>query len=634
MYNSNPLRLDFLYMDTQKPEITLDPLHLNLDDIRLADTIDQRIAAYNTFYTEKKLDERQDKIVDYLKGNQYEIGTNGKPKYVDEYSIPYMENILFEAQMRNKPIALSRLPDLKADPGNDTPESKKNAELITDLINSDIKKIENRQVLGLAYNQRPQYLFSVMKAVWNPELGEQGDYQFVNIHPKHVAFDNSVPNPNVDEMEFFGEDRELSVKKIIMTFPDKKDEFLEYINFTDPNSKGTTDEKMATKYTIWEVWFHWYEEEADPDTLETKWVRIDGVVWKYKKFILGKMKNPYWDWTGKKKYFTLKPTEDKEITEDDIFKKFFGEEQQFDTVFKNYFQQPRKPYFLMTYFRSGEDPVDYTSEFEQVLVFQDSINAEGRQIFDMNSRTKGKFLFAAQKIDKTTISKLNLHDYNEAITIDTDNIGQAATLLRGDAAPMQLYKSKQDNRSIAFEMMALNATTRGTRETGDETLGARQMMREQDFGVIDDMVEETINPASKWMADWVMHFIKLFYTQPHMKRLLGKDGETVYASITQDLIEDGFEMTVSASGVDKLKRERKAIEDAQMKMIDPLSYFEAMNEPNARERARRLMLFQMAPQLYYTTIVEEQQMPPAPTPGVVPTQANPQQPPMQQLPVA
>ena len=592
-----------------------DPLHLDLSDERLVNAIDDRINAFKIYYTSKNLDERQDKIIDYVRGNQLD------KKVIDENSILYMENVIFEAQLRNKPIALSRLPDLKANPGNDTKVSKKNAELVTDIINSDIKKRQNREVLGLAYNQRPQYFFSVLKAVWNPELGEMGEYQFVNRHPKNVAFDHTVTTGNVNDMEFFAESVEMSVKKVVMTFPDKKEEFLNYLNFNDPENEGTYDEKMATKITIWEAWFHWYDEEEDPSTFEKKWTRIDGVVWKYKKFVLGKMKNPYWDWQGKNKYFTLKLTEDKEISEDDIFTKFFGSDTpEYETVFRNYFDQPQKPYYIVTYLRSGEDPIDYTSEYEQVLSFQDAINAEGRQIFDMNSRTKGKFMFAAQKIEKKEVERLDLHNYNQAIMVDTDNIGQAATILRGDPAPSQLYKSKQDNRSIAFEMMALNATTRGTRETGDETLGARQMMREQDFGVIDDMVEETINPAAEWMAKWAIHFIKLFYTQPHMRRLLGRDGDAVYAAISQDLIDDGLEVTVSASGVDKIKRERKAMEDAKMQMIDPLSYYEAMNESNARERARRLMLFQLAPQLYYQQIVEEQVMPPPP---VVPPATNP-----------
>jgi len=614
----------------------LDPLHLSLSDERLVEVIDKRIRDSEGYYEAEKLHERQDKIEEYIIGNQVNL-----KEVEDQGSLPFVENIMFEAQMRNKPIALSRLPDLTAKPGNETPESKEVAELVTDVINSDIRSDINRRVLGLAYQQRPRGYFSVIKARWNPEKGQDGDYEFVNVHYKNVVMDHHCPEPDPQRMEFFAENADLNVKKVVMMFPDKKDEIIEAMGL-DTNEDISEDAKMATPMAIREVWFHWYEEKTEEESGVKKWVRIDGVVWKYQKLILGKMRNPYWDWTGKQRHFTLSLTEDKEITEDDLYEKMFPSKEQ-QTFFQNYFEQPQKPYYIMSYFRSGKSPVDETSEYEQVIPFQDSINAEGRQIFDMNSRTKGKFAFAAQKVKAKTVEELDLHNYGQAIMIDTDNIGQAFTILRGDPAPQQLYTSKQMDRSIAFEMLALNATTRGTRETGDETLGARQMMREQDFGVIDDMVEETINPAAKWMARWSMHFIKLFYTKKHMRRLLGKDGDVVFASITQDLIEDGMEVDVSASGVDKVKRQREAMEMAKMQMTDPLTFFEDIGVSNPKERAHRLMLSQLAPQMYFQQVVEgidplaavqgeqpPQGSPPPVQPPGAPPGGSPQGPPIQQ----
>lgn len=604
----------------------LDPLHLGLDDDRLVEVIDQRIESAETHYAAERLEEMQDKLDDYVLGNQLT-----DIKSIRRQSLPYVENLLFEAQMRNKPIALSRLPDLTAKAGNDTPESKKNAELITDVINSDIKKDLNRAVLGLAYTQRPRGRFSVIKARWNPEIGQSGDYGFENVHFKNILMDHACPTPDPQKMEFIAESAQLNVQKACMMFPDKKEKIIDYMGLNDESDKRSMDMKMATPMTIREVWFHWYEEETEEATGERKWVRIDGVVWKYKRLILGKMRNPYWDWQGQKRYFTLKMTEDKEMNEDDLYEKMFGVTDQSRLYFNNYFDQPQKPYYIMTYFRSGKSPIDETSEYEQIIPFQDAVNAEGRQIFDMNSRTKGKFIFAAQKISKKAVEKLDLHNYNQSITIDSDNAAGAVNILRGDPAPSQLYQSKQMNRSIGFEMLALNATTRGVRDSGDETLGAKQMMREQDFGVIDDMVEEMINPAAKWMARWAMHFIKLFYTKPHMRRILGKDGDTVFAAITQDLIEDGVEIEVSASGVDKVKRQRSAQNDAQMGMIDPLTYFEDMGYTDAKERARKLMEFKLAPQMYLQqTVIGQSPIPPLgqPPPGGPPgLQGQPPPPP-------
>ena len=48
-------------------------------------------------------------------------------------------------------------------------------------------------------------------------------------------------------------------------------------------------------------------------------------------------------------------------------------------------------------------------------------------------------------------------------------------------APAQLYNAKNLDRSISFEMLALNATTRGVSQSGEQSLAETQMLREQDF---------------------------------------------------------------------------------------------------------------------------------------------------------
>lgn len=587
--------------DAESITLQLDPLHLDLDDEHLVAAIDSRIQASQDYYSSMGLYERQQKIFQYLKGEQID------ERVMDDYSLPYMENILFEANMRNKPIALSRLPDLQVEPGSPSEESKENAQLLTDIINSDMRKRESRQVLGLAYQHRPVFFHSIIKARWNPELGSDGDYEFVNVHPNNIVLDHTCTVPDTSKMEYVAESAELSIKQICMMFPDTKDDFLDYIKFDNPNDKRSNREKMASKLTVWEVWFHWYEEQTNPETDEMEWTRIDGVVWKYQDFILKKMKNPYWDWEGRTKYFKGEISERREATEEEVFMMMFGEGEELASqqFFYNHFNVPQKPYFVMTYFRWGDNPIDYTSEYEQVIPFQDNINAEGRQIFDMNSRTKGKFIFASQSIEADTIESMNLHDFKEAIRIDAEDVGRAFTVLQGAPATPQLYQSKSENRSIGFEMMALNATTRGSRESGDETLGARQMMREQDFGVIDDIVEETINPAAEWMADWAFQFIKLFYTKPHMRKIVGNDGDSLHAAITQDNVEDGVEVLVSASSVDKKRRVSEAMQMANMGIIDPLTFFEDIGVTNPKERARRSMMYKMAPQMYLQEYVED-----------------------------
>jgi hypothetical protein len=182
--------------------------------------------------------------------------------------------------------------------------------------------------------------------------------------------------------------------------------------------------------------------------------------------------------------------------------------------------------------------------------------------------------------------------------VTSDDINKSFAVAQMPAAPQQLYESKQMNRGIAFEMLGLNDTTRGVKPDGDTTLGANQMYREQDFGFIDDLVEDTINDFSEWQAQWTMQFIRLFYTKNHMREIVGKDGDSVFMAINQNYVSDGLVVEVSASAVDKMMRKQLAVQNMKMGVGDLLSYYEDTNQSNPKERAYRAFMQQSSPQMY------------------------------------
>jgi hypothetical protein len=315
----------------------------------------------------------------------------------------------------------------------------------------------------------------------------------------------------------------------------------------------------------------------------------------------------------------------------------FGQ-QKVDMVYYNYFKNPRKPYFFMVYESLGQDPVDATNRVEQILWFQDHINEEGEQIIQMNRQSAGKLLLNSDAMKKDDIKSIDWHNTSQAISINGDDIGKAYSHISMPAAPQQLYQSKNENRNIAFEMLGVGATTRGL-VSGSNTLGQDQMAREQDFGFIDDLVEETINEAAEWIAQWSMQFIRVFYTKKHLVDVAGPDGEALYVSITQDMIEDGMSAVVSASGVDKQLRRTMAVKNMELGIGDILSYYEDTEQSNPKERAKRAFLLKTAPMQYYQEYLAPKNVQPG-VPGPVQLPAdNPPLPggqpaPVEQPPVA
>lgn len=620
MNNELP-QIDFL----SQPQEYIDPLHLDLNEDEIVRTVKENIRASVGFYQEKGLYAKQKRNRDYYLGKQQLYTASNKAR-------PYKENVIYEGMSRQKPIALSRMPDVIVKPGGDDPEQKSSAEKLSGIFNSDIKKRENRKLYGLAFKQEPINYYAVVKARWNPEKGPFGDYEYINVHPDNIVWDQNCTNSNANDMRFVAEKAKMPLKEVIMMFPNKELEIKQ--EFGWGGNEDSDEKKLASQVNIWEVWFHWYKLKGSESE------KIDGVIWIYGNLALKKMKNPYYDYQGKRKTFTRVMKEKESYSMDELFGLIDPESSEQEVVYNNYFQDPEKPYFFMVYENFGEHPISETSRIEQILEFQDSLNMDGSIIQDMNIRSRGKDLFDTNAIPQTTLDSLDMYNVDQAIGLDVQqgsSINNSHSRIEQKPATQQQYKSLDDGRNKAFEMIGTGPSARGLSQSG-VTLGQEQMSREGDYGLIDDIVEDTINALAEWQGRWSMQFIKMFYTKPHMRHILGKDGEVLHSKLTQDVVDNGMEVVISASGVDKLQRKRMAMENAKLGMSDPLSFFEDTEQPQPKERAKRAMLFKMAPQMYMQEYVmdklspDQPQMPGMPTPPVPGQEQQAPQPPQPQMP--
>jgi hypothetical protein len=556
-----------------------DPLTLDLPEETFIQVINTRInESQRWFEANKDLKTRRARNKDYLFGRQLPRLKSHQSKYVD--------NIIWQAESTIKPIALSRLPDLTVKPGNDTEESKKNAKNVTAVINNDIRKRENRKVLSLAFRHLPVYYVGIIKAYWDPEAGDEGDYKFRAINPDNVVFDHTATSNDPDQMDFLAEAVEISIKECLMRWPKKADELLQYLFSINKMKAGDENDeaKLATKIKIWEVWFDWWEKDK----------KITGVAWKYENVLLGKMKHPYWDWKGK----TVIQGDEMQMR----MAMAMGQEIPTQTVYANFLANPSKPYILVGYEQWGEQPLDETSRIEQVIYMQDNVNKRGRQITDMNDTAKGRHVFSTLSgLTKADVEAMDLDNPTTDIVVN-GQLGDVHNYIPGTPADPAQFTELSNDREKVFSAMGTNSTTRGEQAT-NETATGRQILRESDFGRIDDLVEDTINAAAEKMAAWAMQFIKRFYTSEHMKRIIGEGGDVTFNAITQDNIEDGMEVIVSASGVDKLMGKREAYERANLKLTDPLSFFSDINASDPAGRTEKLMLFTLAPELYLQKFV-------------------------------
>jgi hypothetical protein len=578
---------------------TKDPLALDIDDDSLVLITDKRIEDDKNWYKEKKdLYARQQRNKDFLFGRQIDEDE------LRTYDARYVDNLIYESESSIKPIALSRLPDLLVKPGEETDESNETAENMTDVINDDVRKRAHRKVLGLSFKHHPVYFVGIIKYLWDPEKGPHGDYKYKVIHPDNIVIGKTASDDPQDA-PYIAEYITKTVKELIMMFPNKEEDLKEKLvkDGTIAEDKLNKEAGLATEVKLTEVWFTWYEKK------EGKNQRIEGVLWKYEDLLLKKIKNPNWDWEGEDILFTLdeETNEKREVPEEQMQQAaLFGMEipgLESETVFSNHFETPRKPYIFITYDDWGEMPYDETSRIEQVIRLQEAVNLGGKQIRDMVTRTRGKHIFSTDSgLETKDVEKLDMANPDEDLLVE-GKVNETHAFFQGEQPSAALFQEVEQNRERIFAKMGIHSTTRG--EVEADTATGSQISREADFGRIDDLAEETINHAAEEMANAAMQMIKLRYTEDHLRRIVGKDGSVTFQKINRDLIEDGMEVTVHASGVDKILRKREAYERANLQLTDPLTFFEDTDAPDPKERTKRLFQYQSDPEGYYLEYVKD-----------------------------
>lgn len=588
----------------------IDPISLDIDDTELVKIIDQRIDDSNSFYEKNyNLKARRLKNETYLFGRQ--LDEKEKNKELKTYETRNLDNVLYEIESSLKPLAMSHLPDMIVLPGTDDPEKKQSADDLTVVINETNKRRKQRKVLALGFKHLPTYFTGVIKAVWNADLK---DFEFKIVHPNNIIADHTAKSNDADDMNFIAETLPVTVQDLFMRFPTKKDDLIEALKKDGVNLEDEQKWKdLATEVNITEVHFTWYKKKGEKVNSEdlsiyepgVKWEKVEGVMWKYKTVLLDKMLTPNFDHEGEEVLYTIDPQNpDNKIQlkpEDMVYMMMSGQypDIQKERIFHNYFKNPRKPYFFFGYDQWGNIPYDETSRIEQNIRNQENLDIQGKTIIDQ-LRQRIKHLWSKESgLKSADIQKMDMDNPNLDVIVDGD-LTKVHTIVQPERPDAPQYKSKEETSNRMYAISGANAI-RGQLQSDVAT--TNQIAREADFTRADDLVEDTINSACEWMSEWQMQFVKLRYTEDHLKQILGKSGSVTYLKLRRDMISDGMEVTVKSSSTDKLKAQKNAMEMAKSKLIDPMTFYEDMDMTDPKGRTEKLLLFNTAPELYLTKFV-------------------------------
>lgn len=632
---SDPLSLngDDLTNQTSKPIAIADPLSLDIPDDDLVKIIDTRVKDSQAFFRKKDLYNRRKRNETYVLGRQ--VKEREKANKMKPYEARVLDNALYEIEQSIKPVAMGNMPDMIVfNPQNDTENEESND--ITKFVNDSLRKRQIKMALSKAFRHHPVYFTGILKVQWNPELN---DMEVVCVHPNSVDIDHTAISNDSNKMAFISQKLPVTVQDVYMRFPDKKDDFKqEAMKHGIISDEMPEWKQLATKIYIQEVHFQWFVKAKQDDTKPAdpaydatqsepgvKWEKVNGVMWKYEKCILKKMKDPNFDWEGQTKYFIYDDpameSSRREVTPEEIMQSMITGMQlpiQKEQIYKNFFEHPQSPYFFLGYDQWNEMAYDETSRVEQNIYNQEQLDTRGKQISETLSN-RGKHIWSKDGGMKASIiERMDMSDPEQDGLVEGD-VNRVHKFIQPERPTPQEFEDEQATRIKMFSMAGAT-NLNGTLQSNTAT--SNQIAREANFTRIDDLIDETINAACEWIAGWMLQMIKLRYTEKHYTRILGVKGKAAFLSIDSDSVEDGIKVSIKSSGSDKQRAQRNAMDMAKLSFIDPITFFQDMDVSDPEGRAEKMMTYATDPVTYLQKYILKQPIMPPPMPGMDPAMAQ------------
>lgn len=516
----------------------------------------------------KKSDEELIKIINQMesesKGHQAEMQKKGEDnerywkgvqldkRKIEDWRSQIVDNRIFLSAETIIPIMTSRVPEPTIRLRNSELREELKQILMNkwEVPNDDDTTFGMSATLEMISRHWMIYLIGVLFYEYDPEID---DVRTTYVHPNDCIFDAKADS--FGESRFLIRRREATLDDLKALFPKKSGEIEKLIG------KGQGLSKVI------------YSEFYTPDY----------VCYKYQNLILGKKKNPNWDYGD------------------------MGEGQ----VQFNVFKKPRLPFIPLNVFNLGKDVYDDTSLIDQSKLLQDGINKRKNQISD-NASDQGVLVGSGDYMDQKVLEKYT-GSPREKLFIKSGSAGDAITRLPPKQLPAFVFQDMQDSKSEIDNIFGAHSTTRGERGQ-QKTLGEAQLLKQGDLGRIDLFSRALDRVASQWYTA-MYHMMMVFYTEPREINSNDEEGTSIIFD-RQKYIDPQSGQVVktiikvkpgSAMSIDKDDRRQEAIFLAQAGLIDPISFFEKLDYSNPQEMAQQLFLWNTNPISLFPELLQAQQ---------------------------
>jgi len=512
-------------------------------------------------------------------------------------------------------------PGINVLPARDGSEAQDFARKLESYFRKKFVDLNIKEVMRMGLRNLYFSRLIVIKAFWNPLLGNGGDFDFRAVDPRAIRVGKYARKEQ--DSEFVIEEIEDNLCAVVERFPKKKDELMKkYGFFGEEGERQMYIKNPDVKYK--EAWIQNY------------------VIFKLENIILDTIKNPYWDFDG----ILITDQEEEEIAQLDgkarrdrmqeikldqdarkasmqpvveekgmlakgveAVKSFVGlgeeptegatevpesvEQVEYKPYYFNYFDSPRKPYIFATIFNNENTPIGRTDMITLSAELQRGIDKRKMDI-DENAELVNGIL----KVDSSVMPKNDA----QRIRFETKGIiwgkGVAAGVVRemGTPLPAFVHEDMLDSRSEIDNIMAASSAFRGERE-GQETKAGRLALIQQSYLRLNELVQVTDFTYHE-IFSWAMQLGKTRYTEYHYAKWMGKEGAREVIEIIQDDFETGSEVTIIAGKtlpVDNEFKFEQAQNDVKDGFISPVDYLDIAQYDNSKELSKNAVKYKINP---------------------------------------
>lgn len=498
-------------------------------------------ATYAAYYGD--VEPKQKRAFEYWVGQQ-------KSDTLDEIDgRAIVDNLIFEAVETFLPIANRANPDPIVN-GNNKGLAKNVKIAIVDW--ADKQKFRMKLKKGTRNWVLSQ--LGVWKVSYNV-LKDEIDCEVID--PKNLILDK---DGHWDEAglftgEYIGEKKKKSASLLIEMFPDHEEKI-----------KTLAKGKLGTKLEYTEWWYHGTDVFYVIDTT-----------------VLGKFKNPNWNYDGEVK--RIDPE-----TQQEIITPIVGKNHKFGT------NQPMAPYVGLVVFNTGEHPHDDTSLVLQNIPMQDMVNKRFRQI-DRNADSQNNGALASgDAFTKEQAAEASTF-LRKGGTVWVPN-GDVNSAWKRDAAPAlprdifeQLRDARQELRNI-FGTAGSNAESIAQQDT----VRGKIMTQQADSSRIGGGITEYIEQCSDTIYNFVVQFMYVYYDEPHYVQSMGLNGAQETIGIRNTDFTEDVVVTVKDGSLipkDPLTKRNEAMDLWTAQAIGLPELYQKLDFADPMQSAKDTLMWQM-----------------------------------------